>query len=74
MSPIRNKVSRNVNAHGRIANYMPLEKRRIVMKTFKIESQFYYCPLVHSWSINNKINRLHERALKENVRNFQKLK
>ena len=41
-------------------------KRRIVMKTF-IESQFNYCPLIwmfHSRTINNKINRLHERALR----------
>ena len=28
-----------------IANYMPLEKLRIVMKTF-IESQFNYYPLI----------------------------
>ena len=42
------------------------EKRRIVMKTF-IESQFNYCPLIwmfHSQTINYKINRLHERALR----------
>ena len=53
------------NALGRIANRMPLEKR-IVMKTF-IESQFNYWPLIwmfHSRTINNKINRLHERALR----------
>ena len=36
------------------------------METF-IESQFNYCPLIwmfHSRTINNKINRLHERALR----------
>ena len=36
------------------------------MKTF-IESQFNYCSLIwmfHSRTINNKINRLHERALR----------
>ena len=36
------------------------------MKTF-IESQFNYSPLVwmfHNRTINNKINRLHERALR----------
>ena len=36
------------------------------MKTF-ITSQFNYCPLVwmcHNRTINNKINRLHERALR----------
>ena len=66
LSAICNKVSRKINALGRIANYMPLEKRRIVMKTF-IESQLNYCPLIwmfHSRTINNKINRLHERALR----------
>ena len=63
---ICNKVSRKINALGRMANYVPLEKPLIVMKTF-IESQFNYCPLIwifHSRTINNKINRLHERALR----------
>ena len=63
---ICNKVSRKINALRRIANYMPLEKRRVVMKTF-IESQFNYCPLIwmfHSRTVNNKTNRLHERALR----------
>ena len=66
LSAICNKVSRKINALGRIANYMPLEKRHIVMKIF-IESQFNYCPLIwmfHSRTINNKINGLHERALR----------
>ena len=66
LSAICNKVNRKINSLGRIANYMSLEKRRIVMKTF-IESQFNYFPLIwmfHSRTINNKINRLHERALR----------
>ena len=66
LSAICNKVSRKINALGRIANYMSLDKRRDVMKTF-LESQFNYCPLIwmfHSRTINNKINRLHERALR----------
>ena len=66
LSAICNKVSRKINALGWIANYMPLGKRLIVMKIF-IESQFNYCPLIwmfHSRTINNKINRLHERALR----------
>ena len=66
LSAICNKVNRKINALGRIANYMSLEKRRIVMKTF-IESLFNYCPLIwmfHSRTINNKINRLHERTLR----------
>ena len=35
------------------------------MKAF-VESQFGYCPLIwmfHSRGLNNKINRMHERAL-----------
>ena len=62
LSAICSKVSRKINPLGRIANYMSLEKRRTVMKTFT-ESQFNYCPLIwmfHSRTINNKINRLHE--------------
>ena len=66
LSAICNQVNRKINALGQIANYMPLEKRRIMMKAF-IESQSNYCPLIwmfHSRTINNKINRLHERALR----------
>ena len=36
------------------------------MKAF-VESQFGYCPLIwmfHSRELNNKINRIHERALR----------
>ena len=45
LSPICNKMSRKINALGRIANYIPVEKLRVIMKTF-IESQFNYCPLI----------------------------
>ena len=58
-------MSRKINGYERIASYISLEKR-IVMKTF-IESQFNYFPLIwmfHSQTIDNKINRLHERALR----------
>ena len=43
LSATCNKVSRKINALERIANYMSLEKRRIVMKTF-IGSQFTTAP------------------------------
>ena len=45
---------------------MPFEKRRTFMKAF-IESQFNYCALIwmfHSRTMNNKINRIHERSLR----------
>ena len=63
-SAICNKVSRKINAFGRIANSMSLEKRRTVTKTF-IESQFNYYPLISMFylrAINNKINHLLERV------------
>ena len=44
---------------------MSLENRRTLMKAF-IESQFNYCHLIwmfHSRTMNNKINRIHERVL-----------
>lgn len=40
-----NKVSRKLNAMGRVASYMPIEKRKFIMKAF-IKFQFNYCPLV----------------------------
>ena len=67
LSAICNKVNRTINALGRIVNYMSLKKDRIMMKTL-IESQFNYYPLIwmfHSRTISNKINRLHEKSLKE---------
>ena len=60
------KASLKLNALARIAAYMNFSKKRIIMKSF-IESQFGYCPLIwmfHSRGLNNKINRIHERALR----------
>ena len=60
------KACQKLNVFARLAPYMNVEKRRIIMKAF-IESQFGYCPLVwmfHSQGINNKINRIHERPLR----------
>ena len=45
---------------------MSFIKLRTLMKAF-IEFQFNYCPLIwmfHSRTMNNKINRIHERALR----------
>ena len=60
------KANQKVHALNRVANYMSFDKKRNVMKAF-ITSQFSYCPLVwmiHSRTLNNKINRIHERALR----------
>ena len=62
ISDLCNKVSKKINALCRVTSYMSLEKRRIVMKTLA-KSQCNYCPLIqmlHSKTLNNEINRLHE--------------
>ena len=50
----------------RLAPFKNADKKIMIMNAF-IESQFGYCPLVlmfHSRSLNNKINRIHERVLR----------
>ena len=60
------KESQKLHALARISTYLSRNKMKIIMKTF-ITSQFNYCPLTwmfHSRTMNNKINRLHERTLR----------
>ena len=60
------KASLKLNALARIARFMNVSKKLIIMKSF-IESQFGYCPLIwmlHSRELNNKIKRIHKRALR----------
>ena len=66
VTKIYKKANTKLHALARIAKYMDHEKLRLIMKTF-IESQFNYCPLTwmfHSRTLNNIINKLHERALR----------
>ena len=66
ISKLCKKVSSKLHALARISNYMCQDKLRVLMKSF-IESQFSYCPLVwmfHSRTLNNRINKLHERGLR----------
>ena len=73
---ICSKASKKLHALGRIATFMSLNKRRTLMKAF-IESQFNFCPLIwmfHSRTMNNKVNRIHERPLRsDNVSSFDEL-
>ena len=60
------KGNQKLHALMRVSKYMSTEKLRLLMKTF-IESHFNYCPLLwmfHSRKLNNRINSLHERALR----------
>ena len=60
------KASQKLHALARISHYINLNKHRELMKAF-ITSKFSCCPLIwmfHSRHLNNKISRMHERALR----------
>ena len=60
------RASQKLNALARVAPYMNMQKKIIIMKSF-VTSQFGYCPLIwmfHSRGLNNIINSIHERALR----------
>ena len=53
------KASLKLNARARIAPFMNVSKKQIIMKSF-IESQFEYCPLIwmfHSRGLNDNLER-----------------
>ena len=66
ISNLCNKGNLKLHALARISKYLNESKLKLIMKTF-IQSQFNYCPLVwmfHNRTLNQKINKLHERALR----------
>ena len=66
LNKIITKARQKVHVLARIAPYMNISRRKLIMNSF-FTSQFNYCPLVwmcHSRSMNNKINRLHETCLR----------
>ena len=73
VSNICKKASKKLHALARISHYMSLQKRRNVMKAF-VESEFGYCPLIWTFhgnrSLNNCMNKLHERALRLVYRDY----
>ena len=65
ITDICRKACRKIYVPARLAPYMGLSKRCMVMNAF-FSSQFNYCPLIwmcHNRTTNRKINRLHERCL-----------
>ena len=66
VSKLCKKGNQKLHALARISKYMNKDKLKLIMKAF-ITSQFNYAPLTwmfHSRTLNNKINKLHERALR----------
>ena len=72
ISNICQKAGNKLFALSRMSAYLGTDKLRVLMRAF-VTSQFQYCPLVwmfHSRKMNNKINRLHERALRIAYKDF----
>ena len=72
VSKLCKKATLKLHALSRVAHYMSTDNLRLAMKAF-IESQFGYCPLIwmfHSRTLNNKINRIHERALRITYKDY----
>ena len=66
LNKICKKVRQKLHALARISTLISQNKLIMIMRAF-ITSQFSYCPLLwicHSRTINNNINKLHERALR----------
>ena len=66
VSTLLKKENKKYHALARVFNYMDTKKWRVLMKAF-ITSQFSYCPLVwmfHSRTLNSRITKIHERALR----------
>ena len=60
------QAGQKLHALSRISHFLDTEQPKRVMKAF-ILSQFNYCPLVWMFcdrTLNNKVNRIHERALR----------
>ena len=66
LNTLLKKANKKYHNLSRTCNYMDTKKRCVLMNAF-ITSQFSYCPLVwmfHSRTMNSRINKIHEKALK----------
>ena len=66
VNTLLNNTNKKYHALARVCNYINTNKRRVLIKAF-ITSQFSYCSFVwmfHSRTMNNRINTLHEKALR----------
>ena len=66
VSRLCKKESNKLHALARISKYMTKHKLRTIMNAL-FTSQYAYCPLAwmfHNRALNNKINKLQERALR----------
>ena len=67
------RASRKIHALARVAPFMNLSRRRLLMNSF-FKTQINYCPLIlmcRSRENNRKINQLYERCLRTTCNNKQ---
>ena len=67
------KAYQKLCALARIAKYLTIDKRKILLNSF-ITAHFNDCPLIwmcHSSTLNNKNNRMQERALRIVYNNYK---
>ena len=72
MDLICKTASKKVNALSRQCSILPFHRRKVLMNAF-FDSQFSYCPLIwmfHNRTVNNRINKLHFRALRLIYRDY----
>ena len=65
------KANQKLSILAKIAKYLTIDKRKILLISF-ITAQINYCLLIwicHSRTLNNKINRIQERALRIDYNN-----
>ena len=63
VSSLCKKASQKLHALARVVNFMNLAKRKSLMKAF-ITSHFNLIWMFHSRQLNNRINKIQERALR----------
>ena len=67
VSSLCKKAIQKLDALSRIASCMTFDKRRLILNSF-ITSHFSYCLIVwmfHSRKLNERINQIHEKALRK---------
>ena len=68
-------ASQKFSAMARMSSLMRFEQRKRIVNLFII-SHFFYCPLVwifHNWSLNNRIDYIHERTYQNYNSSFKGL-
>ena len=75
VSSLYKKAGQRLNAVSQTASCITFDQRRLILKSF-MTSHFSYCLIAwmfHSRKLNERINHIHERALKTFYKGFNSL-